>query len=69
MIGKREIRRMNSGSANCEALVKIDTNFAYLNPDDAANAGLAENDWAKVNSDFGEIHIPIKITNEMMPAL
>ena len=66
LIGKREIRRMNSGSANCEALVKIDTNFAYLNPDDAENAGLAENDWAKVNSDFGEIHIPIKITDEMM---
>lgn len=67
LIGKREIRRMNSASANCESLVKINTNFAYVNPKDAARIEAAEQEMVEVISEFGRIHIPIKISDEMMP--
>ncbi len=67
LIGKREIRRMNSGSANCEVLVKDATNYAYLNPVDAARIGVDDREHVQVNSRYGEIHIPCRISDEMMP--
>ncbi len=66
LIGKREIRRMNSGSANCASLVKVPTNFAYINPEDATRIGVSDNDYVHVVSQFGDIHIPTKISDEMM---
>lgn len=66
LIGKREIRRMNSASANCEQLVKVDTNYAYLNPTDAARINVADAEFVQVRSSFGDIHIPVKISDEMM---
>ena len=35
---------MNSGSANCEQLVKVDTNFAWLSPADAERIDVSDND-------------------------
>lgn len=67
LIGKREIRRMNSGSANCEQLVKVDTNFAWLSPVDAERINVSDDEFVHVKSDFGDIHIPARISDEMMP--
>jgi formate dehydrogenase len=67
LIGKREIRRMNSASANVPRLVRDASNFAYLNPGDARQLGVEEGERIEVRSDFGAIEIPVRISTDMMP--
>lgn len=67
LIGKREIKRMNTASANVPRLVKDTTNYAYIAPDDAAELGVVAGDLVDVSSDYGEISIPVKVSGEMMP--
>ncbi len=67
LIGKREIKRMNSSSANSARLVKESTNYAYISPVDAERIGVSELDWVDVESAHDCIAIPVKITDEMMP--
>ena len=66
LIGKREIRRMNTYSSNCSALVRETTNYAYLSPQDAERIGVANDDLVEVESRFGRIEIPVRVTDEMM---
>jgi anaerobic selenocysteine-containing dehydrogenase len=66
LIGKREIRRMNSCSSNSEALVREKTNYAYLSLGDAARIGVQNNDLVEVVSLYGKIEIPVRVTEEMM---
>lgn len=66
LIGKREIKRMNSASANSARLVKDKTNYAYLSPTDAQRLGLSELDLIDVSSAVDKITIPVRITDEMM---
>ena len=67
LIGKREIRRMNSASANVPRLVKDHTNHAYMNPADAQLLGLADGERVQVVSPYGRIEIPLRLSDEMMP--
>ena len=67
LIGKREVKRMNSSSANSPRLVKDGTNYAYLSPQDADRIGINTLELVDVTSKFGKITIPAKITDEMMP--
>lgn len=67
LIGKREIKRMNTASANVPRLVKDQTNYAYLAPEDALEIGVKAGDMVDVASDYGEISIPVKVSDEMMP--
>lgn len=67
LIGKREIRRMNTASANVPRLVKEQSNFAYINPVDADELGISTGDPVRVSSRFGAIDIPAKVSDEMMP--
>ncbi|MEM7411052.1 MAG: molybdopterin-dependent oxidoreductase [Myxococcota bacterium] len=67
LIGKREIRRMNTSSANCERLVRDKTNFAYLSERDAERLGISEGELVEVASAFGKVQIPVRVTDEMMP--
>ncbi|MAT94897.1 MAG: hypothetical protein CME59_20190 [Halioglobus sp.] len=67
LIGKREIKRMNTASANVPRLVKDETNYAYLNPEDAHSIGVGTGDEVTVRSAFGSIRIPVKVSDEMMP--
>jgi anaerobic selenocysteine-containing dehydrogenase len=67
LIGKREIRRMNSASANVPRLVKEESNFVYLHPHDARELGVATGEVVAVRSDFGCIEIPVSVSDEMMP--
>ncbi len=67
LIGKREIKRMNSSSSNSPRLVKETSNYAYLSPEDAARAGVTDDDFVEVSSRYGTIHIPVRVTDEMMP--
>jgi anaerobic selenocysteine-containing dehydrogenase len=66
LIGKREIRRMNTASANVPRLVKDSTNYAFLNPADAAELGVGEGETVAVRSAYGEIRIPVRISPEIM---
>jgi formate dehydrogenase len=67
LIGIRQMRRMNTSSANSPELVRETTNFAYLSPDDAHRIGVENDDRVEVTSQFGRIEIPIRISEEMMP--
>ena len=67
LIGKREIKRMNTASANVPRLVKDVTNYAWLSVEDAADIGVMAGDEVSVRSSFGSIRIPVKISDEMMP--
>jgi len=67
LVGKREMRRMNTSSANCGALVKETTNYAYISRDDATRIGVADEDLIEVESAYGRIRIPARVTDEMMP--
>jgi anaerobic selenocysteine-containing dehydrogenase len=67
LVGKREMRRMNTSSANSEALVSDATNYVYMSPDDAARIGVADDDLVEVESAHGRIRIPARVTDEMMP--
>ena len=67
LIGKREIKRMNTASANVPRLVKDETNYAYLAPEDAQALGVRSGELVDVASDYGEISIPVKVSDEMMP--
>jgi anaerobic selenocysteine-containing dehydrogenase len=67
LIGKREVRRMNTSSANSELLVREKTNYVYLSPVDARRIGVADGDLVEVESAHGRIRIPARVTDEMMP--
>lgn len=67
LIGKREIKRLNTASANVPRLVKDVTNYAYINPADAAELDLVTGDRVRVRSAYGAIEIPVKLSPEMMP--
>lgn len=67
LVGKREIKRMNTSSANSERLVKEHSNCAYISVTDATRLQICENDLVDVSSEQGEITLPAKITDEMMP--
>src|SRR5262245_15843835 len=66
LIGKRELRRLNSSSANVPRLVREATNYAYLNPEDAAELGVRDGELVAVRSAHGAIHIPVRVSDEMM---
>ena len=67
LIGIRQLKRMNTSSANSPALVRETTNYAYLSLEDAERIGVGNDDWVEVESDFGVIEIPVRVTAEMMP--
>ena len=67
LIGMRQLRRMNTASSNSAALVRETTNYAYLNPEDAAKIGVENGDPIEVESAHGRIRIPVRVSDEMMP--
>jgi anaerobic selenocysteine-containing dehydrogenase len=67
LIGIRQMKRMNTSSANSPELVRETTNYAYLSIEDADRIGVTNDDVVEVESRFGKIEIPVRITNEMMP--
>lgn len=67
LIGKREIKRINTSSANVPRLVKEDSNYCYIHPEDAAGLGVMDGELLDVSSQHGCITIPAKVSDEMMP--
>ncbi len=67
LIGKREMNRINTSSANAPGLVRERTNFAYLHPADAERTGVSDGERVSVTSEFGQVVIPVRISDEIMP--
>lgn len=67
LIGIRQLRRMNTSSSNSPELVRESTNYAYLSVEDAERIGVGQGDEVEVESEFGKIEIPVRVTAEMMP--
>ena len=67
LVGKREMRRINTSSANSRPLVSDRSNYLYLCSQDAAELGVANDDRVEVRSAFGTIEIPARVSDDMMP--
>jgi anaerobic selenocysteine-containing dehydrogenase len=69
LITKRAIRTHNSWMHNLEEFVsgENNTNYLYMHPKDAENAGLSEGEYADVSSSTGTVRIPVKYLPELMP--
>lgn len=67
LIGIRQIKRMNTSSANSPELVREKTNYAYLSIEDAERIGVTNDDIVEVQSEFGQVVIPVRVTSQMMP--
>ncbi len=67
LIGKREMSRINTSSCNSEKLVRDRTNYAYLCPEDASKLGVSNGEILEVESAFGRIEIPARLTDALMP--
>ncbi len=67
LIGKREMNRINTSSCNSESLVRDVTNYVYLCSEDASKLGVGNGEILEVESAFGCIEIPARVTDELMP--
>jgi anaerobic selenocysteine-containing dehydrogenase len=67
LIGKREMRRLNTSSSNSSALVREKTNYAYLSIEDATRLGVVNDDLLEVASAHGSVRIPARVTDDLMP--
>ncbi|GAA1575411.1 molybdopterin-dependent oxidoreductase [Actinomadura kijaniata] len=68
LIGMREIRSHNSWMHNAPALMRGDRRHAArLNPEDAAEHGIADGARCRITSPHGAIELPVVVTDEMTP--
>ncbi len=70
LIGRRDLRSNNSWMHNLHALTKgKDRCTLHMHPDDAARLHVSEGALASVASRVGSIHIPVEITDAIMPGV
>ncbi len=70
LIGRRELRSNNSWMHNQEPLVKgEDPCVLLIHPDDAARAGLADGECARVASAAGALEVAVRLTDTIMPGV
>jgi len=70
LIGRRNLKTVNSWMHNLEILIKGKTACTLqVHPDDAMRLGLAPGDVATVASRVGEVAAPVEITDEVMPGV
>lgn len=69
LVSKREPLSHNSWMHNVPHFVRgrHDTNYVYMHPDDAAQAGLADGDMATVSNALASLTLPVAVTDDMMP--
>ena len=68
LIGLRELRSHNSWMHNSPLLMRGGRTHALrMHPGDAAAAGLADGDTARVTSASGALEVPVLVTDEMTP--
>ena len=70
MIGRRQVRSNNSWMHNYPRLMKgSDRCTLLMSPDDAESLGLIDGATVKVQSDVGEVEVPLELTDAMMPGV
>ncbi|MFK7894933.1 MAG: molybdopterin-dependent oxidoreductase [Myxococcota bacterium] len=70
LVGRRQIRNMNSWLHNLPALAKGPNRCTLLiHPDDAKGLGLESGKFVRVRSRVGEIEVECQVTDEMMPGV
>lgn len=70
LIGRRHIRSNNSWLGNAPRLAKgPDKCIALIHPDDAARHGIADGSEVTISSAAGQISVPARITDEIMPGV
>ena len=68
LIGLRELRSHNSWMHNSPLLMRGGRTHALrIHPGDAAGAGLADGDVARLTSASGSLEVPVTVTDEMTP--
>src|SRR5205814_2792233 len=66
LIGMRELRSHNSWMHNAPLLMRGGRDHALrMHPDDAAEAGVAEDDFVRISSPDGTVEAPVMLTDEM----
>jgi anaerobic selenocysteine-containing dehydrogenase len=70
LVGRRQIRSMNSWLHNLPALAKGPNRCTLLvNPEDAGRLGLETGKVARVRSRIGAVEVECEVTDEMMPGV
>jgi anaerobic selenocysteine-containing dehydrogenase len=69
LITKRAVTTHNSWTHNLDRMVAMgrDTNYLYMHPEDAVKLNLADADVVDVKSKTGEVRLPLKVIDELMP--
>ncbi len=68
LIGLRELRSHNSWMHNSPLLMRGGRTHALrIHPQDAAAAGLADGEVARIESASGSVEVPVTVTDEMTP--
>lgn len=67
LIGRRFVQTHNSWTHNIEDFVHEQTNYLYMNPDDAQRSGLRDGAMADVTSDTATVRVPVRVSTDLMP--
>lgn len=67
LITKRAVTTHNSWTHNHDRFIGRGTNYLYMHPIDAAEAGLEDGALADVRSETSMVRVPIKLLDELMP--
>ena len=67
LITKRAVTTHNSWTHNHGRFIGRGTNYLYMHPSDASEAGLEDGALADVRSDTGVVRVPVKLLDELMP--
>ncbi len=66
LIGRRDIRSMNSWMHNIERLTRSQEPALLIHPDDAADCGIEDGDLVRLWNDNGEIHVHAEVSDEIV---
>jgi len=70
LIGRRHVRSNNSWMHNSQRLVKGKGRCTLMmNPDDAADRGVADGATVRLRSRVGEVEVPVEVTDHVMPGV
>jgi anaerobic selenocysteine-containing dehydrogenase len=66
LIGRRDIRSINSWMHNVDKLVRSQEQDLLIHPDDARERGISEGDLVRVSNENGAIEVPASVTDEVI---
>ena len=69
LITRRAVKTHNSWTHNLESFVEPpeNTNYLYMNPEDASELGISEGDTVDVAARAGSVRVPVRLLADLMP--